>query len=178
MGDDFKQAIGITFFDVSFFIIITTIGLNIIFGIIVDTFSQLRDSKVSCVYIRGGNPSIRTLQSLTEAIHHWRCFFVKELFILINDSDRKIKITFFAASDWFYNKDQDLLFINKLVWLIGYWLSVIVNLWANFNAFSSLFPPWKNHKKSSKKERIVIVVNNNSRSENTMVLCDTYVFTS
>ena len=70
MGDDFKQAIGITFFDVSFFIIITTIGLNIIFGIIVDTFSQLRDSKVSCVYIRGGNPSIGTLQSLTEAIHH------------------------------------------------------------------------------------------------------------
>ncbi|XP_052783710.1 inositol 1,4,5-trisphosphate receptor type 1-like isoform X3 [Mya arenaria] len=45
MSDDFKQAIGITFFDVSFFIIITTIGLNIIFGIIVDTFSQLRDSK-------------------------------------------------------------------------------------------------------------------------------------
>uniref|UniRef100_A0A1I8JAV8 Ion_trans domain-containing protein n=1 Tax=Macrostomum lignano TaxID=282301 RepID=A0A1I8JAV8_9PLAT len=32
-------------FDISFFIIITTIGLNIIFGIIVDTFSELRDSK-------------------------------------------------------------------------------------------------------------------------------------
>ncbi|XP_053404110.1 inositol 1,4,5-trisphosphate receptor type 2-like isoform X2 [Mercenaria mercenaria] len=45
MGSNFAQAIGITFFDVSFFIIITTIGLNIIFGIIVDTFSQLRDSK-------------------------------------------------------------------------------------------------------------------------------------
>ena len=29
--------------DFSFFIIITTIGLNIIFGIIVDTFSELRD---------------------------------------------------------------------------------------------------------------------------------------
>ena len=134
-----------------------------------------------CVY-KGGNSSIRTLQSLTEAIHHWRCFYVKGLFIFINNSDRKIKITFFAASDWFYNKDQDLLFINKLVWLIGYWLSVIVNLWANFNAFSSLFPPWKNHKKSSfvqqRQKKIVIVVNNNSRSENTMVLCDTYVFTS
>jgi len=31
---------------VSFFIFITTIGLNIIFGIIVDTFSELRDLKV------------------------------------------------------------------------------------------------------------------------------------
>eukprot|EP00999_Lentomonas_sp_LEN2_P002940 NODE_7_length_4428_cov_4562.243199_g1_i3.p1 GENE.NODE_7_length_4428_cov_4562.243199_g1_i3~~NODE_7_length_4428_cov_4562.243199_g1_i3.p1 ORF type:complete len:346 (+),score=80.49 NODE_7_length_4428_cov_4562.243199_g1_i3:3281-4318(+) len=33
------------FFDLSFFIIITVIGLNIIFGIIVDTFSELRDEK-------------------------------------------------------------------------------------------------------------------------------------
>jgi len=32
-------------YDFSFFIIVTTIGLNIIFGIIVDTFSELRDSK-------------------------------------------------------------------------------------------------------------------------------------
>ncbi|XP_023930445.1 inositol 1,4,5-trisphosphate receptor type 3 [Lingula anatina] len=31
--------------DLSFFIIITTIGLNIVFGIIVDTFSELRNSK-------------------------------------------------------------------------------------------------------------------------------------
>jgi len=33
-------------FQVSFFIVITTIGLNIVFGIIVDTFSELRDRKV------------------------------------------------------------------------------------------------------------------------------------
>jgi len=45
MGSSFSQAIGIAAFDVTFFIIVTTIGLNIIFGIIVDTFSQLRDSK-------------------------------------------------------------------------------------------------------------------------------------
>ena len=32
-----------TFFDLSFFIIITTIGLNVIFGVILDSFSQLRD---------------------------------------------------------------------------------------------------------------------------------------
>lgn len=38
--------IGKFFFDFSFFIIITTIGLNIIFGIIVDTFSELRDRLV------------------------------------------------------------------------------------------------------------------------------------
>ena len=34
-------------FDLSFFIIVTTIGLNIVFGIIVDTFSELRDERVS-----------------------------------------------------------------------------------------------------------------------------------
>ena len=43
---DFMWHLGKTIFDISFFIIITTIGLNIIFGIIVDTFSELRDSKV------------------------------------------------------------------------------------------------------------------------------------
>jgi len=32
-------------FDLSFFILITTIGLNVVFGIIVDTFSELRDEK-------------------------------------------------------------------------------------------------------------------------------------
>ena len=32
-------------FDLSFFIIVIVIGLNVIFGIIVDTFSELRDEK-------------------------------------------------------------------------------------------------------------------------------------
>jgi len=42
--------IGKALFDFSFFIIISTIGLNIIFGIIVDTFSELRDRLVTlCV---------------------------------------------------------------------------------------------------------------------------------
>ncbi|KAK6195492.1 hypothetical protein SNE40_000911 [Patella caerulea] len=41
----FAQTAAVAAFDVIFFIIITTIGLNIIFGIIVDTFSELRDSK-------------------------------------------------------------------------------------------------------------------------------------
>eukprot|EP00040_Diaphanoeca_grandis_P037640 m.247298 g.247298 ORF g.247298 m.247298 type:complete len:2916 (-) comp33854_c0_seq10:851-9598(-) len=31
--------------DISFFIIVTTIGLNVVFGVIVDTFSELRDEK-------------------------------------------------------------------------------------------------------------------------------------
>ena len=35
------------FYDVTFFIVVTTIGLNIVFGIIVDTFSELRDEKVT-----------------------------------------------------------------------------------------------------------------------------------
>ena len=33
-------------FDVSFFVIFTTIGLNIVFGIIVDSFTELRDERV------------------------------------------------------------------------------------------------------------------------------------
>ena len=33
-------------YDVSFFIIVTTIGLNIVFGIIVDAFSELRNERV------------------------------------------------------------------------------------------------------------------------------------
>lgn len=37
----------VVLYHVSFFIFISTIGLNIIFGIIVDTFSELRDLKVS-----------------------------------------------------------------------------------------------------------------------------------
>ena len=42
-------------FDISFFVIILTIGLNVIFGIIVDTFRQLRDAKEpSCNYVTRG----------------------------------------------------------------------------------------------------------------------------
>ncbi|KAK2143236.1 hypothetical protein LSH36_861g02064 [Paralvinella palmiformis] len=44
-GKPFTYYLHKALFDVSFFIIITTIGLNIIFGIIVDTFSELRDNK-------------------------------------------------------------------------------------------------------------------------------------
>uniref|UniRef100_A0A1I8ICM1 Ion_trans domain-containing protein n=1 Tax=Macrostomum lignano TaxID=282301 RepID=A0A1I8ICM1_9PLAT len=44
-GRSFQYHATKTIFDVSFFIIISTIGLNIIFGIIVDTFSELRDAK-------------------------------------------------------------------------------------------------------------------------------------
>ena len=44
---NFKDAaLRAVFFDLTFFIIVTTIGLNIVFGIIVDTFSELRNEKV------------------------------------------------------------------------------------------------------------------------------------
>ena len=47
-------------FDLSFFIVITTIGLNIIFGIIVDTFSELRDEKVHfCIEKKGSKTKKR-----------------------------------------------------------------------------------------------------------------------
>lgn len=48
----FARTLAIAAFDLIFFIFITTIGLNIIFGIIVDTFSELRDSKVSTFHRR------------------------------------------------------------------------------------------------------------------------------
>ncbi|KAK6195687.1 hypothetical protein SNE40_001061 [Patella caerulea] len=44
-GKSFAVSAGVAAYDVIFFIVVTTIGLNIIFGIIVDTFSELRDSK-------------------------------------------------------------------------------------------------------------------------------------
>ena len=43
----FKDAaLRTVFYDLTFFILVTTIGLNIVFGIIVDTFSELRDERV------------------------------------------------------------------------------------------------------------------------------------
>jgi hypothetical protein len=43
--DTSKKFAGRTIFDISFFMLITVISLNIIFGIIIDTFSQLRDAQ-------------------------------------------------------------------------------------------------------------------------------------
>lgn len=45
-NQDFLYYLYKNIYDLSYFIIITVIGLNVIFGIIVDTFSELRDSKV------------------------------------------------------------------------------------------------------------------------------------
>ena len=43
----FKDAaLRAVFYDLTFFIIFTTIGMDIVFGIIVNTFSELRDEKV------------------------------------------------------------------------------------------------------------------------------------
>lgn len=45
---NFKDAtLRAIFYDLTFFIIVTTIGLNIVFGIIVDTFAELRDERVT-----------------------------------------------------------------------------------------------------------------------------------
>lgn len=43
--DKEEKFIGRTFYDITFFIFINVISLNIIFGIIIDTFSQLRDDQ-------------------------------------------------------------------------------------------------------------------------------------
>ena len=51
LQNSFEQFTYFSLFQVSFFIFITTIGLNIIFGIIVDTFSELRDLKVKVVFL-------------------------------------------------------------------------------------------------------------------------------
>ena len=44
--EEFRTAGLRVLFDLSFFIIVTTISLNIVFGIIVDSFTELRDEKV------------------------------------------------------------------------------------------------------------------------------------
>ena len=49
LNSDFDHVWKLMLFHLTFFIIIVLIGLNIIFGIIVDTFSELRDLKVRCV---------------------------------------------------------------------------------------------------------------------------------
>ena len=43
---NFHQFGLLSLYHIMFFIIITTIGLNIVFGIILDTFSELRSNKV------------------------------------------------------------------------------------------------------------------------------------
>lgn len=50
-NQDFLYYLYKNIYDLSYFIIITVIGLNVIFGIIVDTFSELRDSKVSLLHV-------------------------------------------------------------------------------------------------------------------------------
>ena len=47
LGKNFTNFTFITIYQLAFFILFTTIGLNIIYGIIVDTFSELRDLKAS-----------------------------------------------------------------------------------------------------------------------------------
>ena len=44
-----SAALRVILLDLTFFIIVTTIGLNVVFGIIVDTFSELRDEKVQVI---------------------------------------------------------------------------------------------------------------------------------
>ena len=44
-GYSFAETAERSLFDISFFVLITTIGLNVVFGVIVDTFTELRDEK-------------------------------------------------------------------------------------------------------------------------------------
>ena len=48
-------------FDVSFFAIVTTVGLGVIFGIIIDTFSELRDEKVSTVQLHRASYTVHAI---------------------------------------------------------------------------------------------------------------------
>ena len=45
LANGFTDFTYLTIYQLTFFILFTTIGLNVIFGIIVDTFSELRDLK-------------------------------------------------------------------------------------------------------------------------------------
>ena len=63
--------------DVSFFIIVTTIGLNIVFGIIVDSFSELRDERVRDIQI-----SQYIILISTHTLSVWLFLFLKKIIIL------------------------------------------------------------------------------------------------
>ena len=45
LANGFMDFTYLTIYQLTFFVLFTTIGLNVIFGIIVDTFSELRDLK-------------------------------------------------------------------------------------------------------------------------------------
>ena len=67
-------------YDLSFFIIVTTIGLNIVFGIIIDTFGELREERVSSEYF--------------QTIHYY--FYNITYIYLIYYSDHLFIVTYFA----------------------------------------------------------------------------------
>ncbi|XP_004347257.1 hypothetical protein CAOG_04510 [Capsaspora owczarzaki ATCC 30864] len=58
------QTVGLrVLYDLSFFVLISTIGLNVIFGIIVDTFSELRDEKWQIEADMAGNCFICSIKA-------------------------------------------------------------------------------------------------------------------
>jgi inositol 1,4,5-triphosphate receptor type 1 len=76
VGVDLDNNIGVgvhgwrMLFDLSFFILITTIGLNVVFGIIVDTFSELRDEKFQVQAAMENECFICTIKCVP---HHSHC---------------------------------------------------------------------------------------------------------
>ena len=63
---------GFLIYHISFFIIVSTIGLNIVFGIIVDTFSELREERVSDIEYNNG--LCLFFQNLIETEQKSNCF--------------------------------------------------------------------------------------------------------
>lgn len=72
--NSFVNFVYLSIYQVTFFICITTIGLNIIFGIIVDTFSELRDLKVITVGTNHDIYTSRLLQWTAESDMRDTCF--------------------------------------------------------------------------------------------------------
>ena len=71
-------------FDVSFFVIFTTIGLNIVFGIIVDSFSELRDERVRNIQI--------SVFISTHALSVWLVHFFPKIYYKTKiEEDQKAK---------------------------------------------------------------------------------------
>ena len=67
--EEFSVAALRLLYDVSFFIIVTTIGLNIVFGIIVDTFSELRDERVCSILVTALCLCVRRLVCASAGIY-------------------------------------------------------------------------------------------------------------
>lgn len=132
----------VVLFHVSFFIFITTIGLNIIFGIIVDTFSELRDLKVrlnDAIFYYLLLAFVQSFQTFLVVINFrlfHSLFYLYLIFFLF-------PFLFHSFIDFYYLLSSLAFFISRF-FFIQYSFSVFYSSFSFFNSvftfFSLYFP--------------------------------------